>query len=202
MLTPAVDHVPGNETGHHYRLAGTCRLAERDTREAPVPTLANLLQAPDHPVGTVTALGQEDNRFDGFALGVKQAEDRTLARFAYPVLKEFSGRVARAGATRITPLVNVATKPIDGTSHGGLIVEREPLLDRRGRPHGEGFFSSTTVLNDFVARLTANRLPVALRLVVVTGQSRLKVKMFLGDRHGNTSSWGSKKRRGVDGRGH
>ena len=133
MLTPTIHGVPGDEAGHHHRLAGPGRHPKGKSRETPAPAVPKRLQAPHHPVGAVPALGQEDDRLDSLALRVEGAEHRALARLASPVLKELTSRIARAGPTSIAPRAHLASELVDGASHGGLVIEIQTLLKRDGR---------------------------------------------------------------------
>ena len=190
MLASAVDGVPGDEACHHRGLSGAGRHPEREARKAAAPSFGHLLQPLDHPVRAIPDLGQEHDGLDRFSLRVEQAEDRPFPWFARPVLKELAGRVARPGPSFVAPSAHFGSQLVDGASVGLIGGQPQGALNGDVLPHGQRLVGGASPVDDVVARLSGDGLPVPLRLAVGPGQYGLSVDVLFGRSHGLAGSFG------------
>ena len=183
VFASAVDGVPRDEASHHHRLAGACCHPQRKPHQSLVPPLGEFLESPDHPVRAVSQLGQEHDGLYGLSLRVEQAMDWPLSWFSRPVLEKLSGCVAGLGPPFVAPTAHFPPQPVDRSRVDAVGAQSEIPLQRDVLPHGQGFVGGPTLVDDLVAGLACDGLPVSAGLVVRPRENGMAVDVLFGGRH-------------------
>jgi len=188
-VSPLVEHLPGDQHGHHDRLAAAGRHLARDAEQVgprldrPIPEFPFDRLVP--VLGLLRHFGEEDERFECLDLAEKEPAETV---FTLPVFQQGAGDGRHVRPTQDAPLLDVPPDLVDEQRFRPLffnLVEKAGGgLFLRGRDREKVAGTSATFVDD-VDDLAVHVPEVAFRFAVRRVQDRVFDRH---DWHGRTPS--------------